>query len=124
EGVELHFTETARPTLLKGRGAGLPAAGSFWIAEQTGVLLRSDVTYEFPIRRATAWIALDYRPEPGLQIWVPDEMKERYEDLPGTFDPEFEERTEATSRYSNYRRFSVTTNEGIVGAVVPKNPER
>ena len=80
-------------------------------------MLRSDVTYEFPPRRATAWVALDYRPEPGLRIWVPDEMKERYEDLPGAFDPEFGERTEATSRYSNYRRFTVTTNEGIV--VVP-----
>ena len=64
-------------------------------------------------------MGLDYRPEPGLHIWVPEEMKERYEDLPDAAYREFREKTEATSRYSNYRRFSVTTNEGVVGAVVP-----
>jgi hypothetical protein len=36
------------------------------------------------------------------------EMKERYKNLDGAFEPVFHSPAEATARYSNYRQFSVT----------------
>jgi VWFA-related protein len=120
EGIEVRLKETALPTLVSGGTSGdLPATGSFWVAPDTGMVLRSEVTFEFPPHRATAWVAVDYRPEPGLNIWVPAEMREIYQDLPDASWAEFIEPIETTAKYSNYRRFSVTTNEGVVGAAVP-----
>jgi hypothetical protein len=112
EGVEVGFTETARPTLVNDGGSqDLPAEGRFWIDPDRGIVLRSEVAFRFPPARAIVHIAAEYRPEPGLTLWVPAEMKERYEDLPGAFPRVFHGRVEGAARYSNYRRFSVTTDE-------------
>jgi hypothetical protein len=52
-------------------------------------------------RSPKAWIAVEYRPEASLSIWVPSEMQERYP------------YTRATAWYSSYRRFSVGTTESF-----------
>ena len=115
EGVEVRFVETARPAFVTDFASGdLPSSGSFWIVPETGAVLRSDVTYEFPPRRATAWNGVEYRPEPGWSILVPAEMRERYKNLPEAVYLEFGPPTEATNRYSHYRRFTVSTDETIV----------
>jgi VWFA-related protein len=112
DAVEIEFAETRRPALVTdGVSEDLPAKGRFWIDPFRGTVLRSDVTFRFLPNRATARIAVDYRTERGLPIWVPSEMKEWYGDRPAASIPVFRGRTEGTARYSNYRRFTVTTEE-------------
>jgi VWFA-related protein len=110
-GAEVAFTEVVEPSLVNDGHDDLPGEGRFWIDTNRGTVLRSEVTYRFMPARAFAKISVEYRPEPGLNIWVPAEMKERYEDLAGAWAPVFRTRTEGTARYSNYRRFSVSTEE-------------
>jgi VWFA-related protein len=110
-GTEVAFTEIVEPSLVNDGRDDLPGQGRFWIDANRGTILRSEVTYRFTPDRAFAKISVEYRPEPGLNIWVPAEMKERYEDLPGAWTPVFGTKTEGTARYSNYRRFSVSTQE-------------
>ena len=112
EGVEVGFEEVARPTFVRAEGStDLPARGRFWIDGGRGTVLRSEVTYRFEPDRATARVTCEYRPQPQLAMWVPAEMKERYEDLPNAYAPLFYIPTEATARYSNLRQFVVTTEE-------------
>ena len=110
-GAEVRFTEVVEPSLVSDGHDDLPGEGRFWIDANRGTILRSEVTYRFKPNRAYAEIFVEYRPEPGLNIWVPAEMKERYADVPGAWAPVFGSRTEGTARYSNYRRFSVSTEE-------------
>jgi VWFA-related protein len=110
EAAVLEFTEVARPTLVHDALHGdLPAKGRFWLDPDLGTVIRSDVVYRFEPNRALAWVATEFQPEPGLDIWVPSEMKERYEDLendePGS--QVFLIPVEATARYAQYQRFSV-----------------
>jgi VWFA-related protein len=119
EGVEVHFEETARPTMVDdGAGGGLPAKGRFWIDPARGTVLRSETTFRFEPDRAWASVATRYRPEPKLAMWVPAEMRETYQDLRGT--PIFGSPSEATARYSNFRRFTVTIED--VSARLPDEP--
>jgi VWFA-related protein len=140
--VEVAFTERARPTLVEGdTSAGAPAKGRFWIDPEHGTVLKTDAEYDIdPLddyHRSRARIVTEYRPEPKMGILVPDRMKETYQSLaaetPMKALPSAHSRTgdeqddrailtvEATTRYSGYRRFSVTTNETFTGA--PKTPK-
>ncbi|HUL75838.1 MAG TPA: hypothetical protein VL691_01135 [Vicinamibacteria bacterium] len=68
------------------------------------------------------WIDTQYRPNPGLGLWVPDEMVEGHENVPGgDADVDFDGVIRATARYANYRRFSVDVSEGP--ARLPEEPE-
>jgi VWFA-related protein len=110
KGVEVHFEETARPTMVDdGARGGLPAKGRFWIDAARGTVLRSETTFRFEPDRAWAYVATQYRPEPKLAMWVPAEMRETYQDLRGT--PIFGSPSEATARYSSFRRFTVTIED-------------
>jgi len=110
-GTEIVFTEVMEPSLVNDGRDDLPGEGSFWIDANRGTILRSEITFTFKPHRAFARVSVDYRPEPGLNIWVPAEMKERYQDLKGAWAPVFGSKTEGTAKYSNYRRFSVSTEE-------------
>jgi VWFA-related protein len=110
-GAEVAFTEVVEPSLVNDGHDDLPGEGRFWIDANRGTILRSEAAYRFMPNRALATISVEYRPEPGLNIWVPGEMTERYEDLPGAGWPVFGTTTEGTARYSHYRRFSVSTDE-------------
>ncbi len=119
EGIEIHFEETARPTMVDDGGRGeLPAKGRFWIDAARGTVLRSETTFRFEPDRAWAYVATQYRPEPKLAMWVPAEMRETYQDLRGV--PVFGSPSEATAQYSNVRRFTVTIEE--VSARLPDEP--
>jgi len=112
EGLEVSFAEVGRPTITTDlEGHPLPVKGRFWIDAGRGTVLRSEVRYSFEPQRATAVIEVDYRPEPRLGLWVPDEMRERYEDTAGTQRPVFRAPTRATARYVGYRQFQVTVDE-------------
>jgi len=99
-GVEVRFEETGRPTFVKREAdADLSAEGSFWIDPARGTVLRTRIRFEFPLTRSTATVTTEYHPEPRLAMWLPSEMRERYEGSGGT------------ARYSNFRRFGVSVEE-------------
>ncbi len=123
-GVEVAFREQTRPTIVRKfgrsttqidraaprpspRGGDLPAEGSFWIDARRGTVLRSEVRFRFD-SGGTATITTTYRAEPSLAMWVPAEMKERYE------GGGFGQGTDAVARYSRFRKFQVTVEEGDV----------
>ena len=86
----------------------LPASGRFWIDPETGTVLRCEVQFRMPTGSKVR-VEVDYQPEEGLAIWVPREMRERYESQkPVAFDPNA---VQATARYTRFRRFGVETQE-------------
>ncbi|HSD29274.1 MAG TPA: hypothetical protein VLL75_18370, partial [Vicinamibacteria bacterium] len=123
EGLEVQFEEVARPTLVDQDGQGdLPAKGRFWIDPARGTVLRSEAEFRFEPARARAHVTTQYRAEPRLAMWVPSEMRERYDDLPGTPMPVFHSPSEATARYSSFRKFTVTI-EDATATLPPGSPE-
>ena len=112
ETVEVRFEELARPALVTDASGGdLPAKGRFWIDPQRGTVLRSEVVFRFEPDLAEGSIQTEYQRQQRLGIWVPSEMKEKYEDLRGARRAVFRSPTQAEARYSNFRQFSVTTEE-------------
>jgi hypothetical protein len=89
----------------------LPTEGRFWIDPERGTVLRSETRFLFRHAQATASVATEYRPEAALAMWVPWEMREEYQDNPGAAVRLFGVSTDATARYSNFRRFGVTVDE-------------
>ena len=116
ESMEVAFREVVRPTIVRDRrlrrgrerGRDLPAEGRFWIDPRRGTVVRSEVVFRFKPGDSKATIATEYRVEPSLTVWVPAEMRERYEGA------EFGGVTEAVARYSGFRQFQVTVGEGAV----------
>jgi hypothetical protein len=109
--VEVTFQERTRPTLVKDFwGNDVPASGSFWIDPSRGTVLRTDIEYHAAEDAATppdkapviASVQTKYRREPGLDIFVPDSMKERYRPSGGGH-------IDGEARYHKYRRFQVTS---------------
>jgi VWFA-related protein len=114
EPVEVAFREQKHPTMVRGvagstvkaefgPGGDLPAEGRFWI-DARGTVVRSEVRFRFDFG-GTATITTAYRAEPSLAMWVPAEMKEKYEG--GGFGAG----TDAVARYSRFRKFEVTVEE-------------
>jgi hypothetical protein len=113
EAVELVFRETSRPTLVKGPGnADLPARGRFWVDAARGVVVRSEVEFDFGAE-AEARVTTDYRPEPALAMWVPVEMREIFADVPRAKVKTFPARFNGLARYERFRRFTVSTEERV-----------
>jgi VWFA-related protein len=111
--LEVRFEEVARPTIVTtSSGDSLPAHGSFWIDSSSGAVLRTEVVFSFEPSLAEASVETDYKFEQRLNLWVPVEMKERYRNLPRASASVFGAPTEATARYSNFRQFSVTVEQG------------
>jgi hypothetical protein len=108
-GVELDGTEVVSPTLVRQLdGDDVTARLRVWIEEKTGRVLRTEARYRIVGRRgqpsASSVVNTQYRPEPSLALWVPEEMYERCEQSYGS-------PVEARARYSNHRRFQVETSE-------------
>ena len=114
--VEVAFEEAARPTLLRqSDGEPLPISGRLWIDAARGTLVRSELEFRFAPRWARALVAVDYRQDPVLGIWVPAERREQYEDLPGG-QPMFGRPTKATAKFSGFHRLE---RAAAAAAVVP-----
>ena len=140
--VEVAFRERGRPTLVAGdTSEGAPVKGRAWIEAEHGTVMKTDAEYDIDPRdqyhRSRARIVTEYRPDPRLGILVPDRMKETYTSLAaGAADmrvlPSAHARSEdviensgvltveATTRYSAYRRFEVSTGETYTP---PKKPQ-
>jgi hypothetical protein len=105
-----------RPTIVRDKklrrvresGRDLPAVGRFWIDPAKGTVVRTEVLFRFRPGDSKATITTEYRVEPGLSVWVPAEMRERYE------GSDFGGVTEAVARYSGFRQFQVSVEQGEV----------
>jgi hypothetical protein len=101
----VRFDETARPTIVRGRGRrNVPMRGRLWLHPDTGQLLRSELVMKSS-SDLTASIDVDYGYDEGLGTLVPQVMRERYERLTHVVTTE--------ARYTRYRRF--TTSARIIG---------
>jgi hypothetical protein len=119
--VEVAFRESVRPTLVKDSwGNDVPASGSFWIDPSRGTVLRTDIDYHDTRDAATpaekapviASIQTRYRREAGLDIFVPDAMRERYRTVNGGH-------IDGEARYHKYRRFQVTSEWEVTNTARP-----
>jgi VWFA-related protein len=141
--AEVAFSERVKPTLVAGdTSEGAPVKGRIWIDPEHGTVVKTDAEYDIdPLdhyHRSRARVVTEYRPEPALGILVPDRMQETYETLaargPGFgVLPKVDARmtnaeeesgvltVQATTRYSGYLRFRVTTEESVTG--LPDKPQ-
>jgi hypothetical protein len=114
ETVEIALEEIQQPTLVNdGEGGDVPATGRVFVDPKDGTVLRTDITFRFMPNRGIARLAAEYRFDPAVGILLPEEMKEDYRNLYGTFQPVFRGATEGTARYAKYRRFGVATEERV-----------
>jgi hypothetical protein len=105
-GTVIEFRETGRPTFISTTGGrDLPASGRFWIDEQDGTVLRTEL--RAVDTGVEALIVVTYEPDPGIGLRVPVRMEERFR---RSRDP-MEIRGVAT--YSRFRRFQVSTSEEV-----------
>jgi len=105
--IQIDYKEAGHPTVMRQANsrADLPASGSLWVDPVSGRIIRTrvittDGTFHM---ETTVTYGLDER----LDLWVPVEMKETYRQRDETIT--------GTARYSNFRRFQVTTTEKIKG---------
>jgi len=102
--VVLAYKETARPTVVRnGRGGDLPVEGRFWLDENEGTVLRTELR-AFDTR-LQAQVMVTFRHDPDVESWVPARMEESYRRR----NDGVQVLGEAT--YSRFRRFQVTTDE-------------
>lgn len=112
------FTEIGRPALVADLdGRDVPLQGRFLVDPKTGAILESAISAE--LMDASATIVVRYARDAKMGMWMPAEMNERYRTAvgPGTRVQAEGILLDATARYSNFRRFQVTTEEKVV---VPK----
>ena len=100
----IEYKETQDGTLVRGAGnRDIPSHGRVWIDSATGRILRTELISEDISVRAV--IDVSYRSEPGLDLLVPDEMREIY------ILRRTESRIDGRAEYSRFRQFVVTTTE-------------
>lgn len=111
----LEFTEVRRPTIVSGlRGRDVPLKGRVWFGAATGRIHRTAIELRDDIvarsdgdgerdrdQELTSKIEVDFAPNEHVGVWVPAEMRERYDNSWG-------ETTTGRASYSAYRRFQTT----------------
>ena len=102
--VVIDFNERATPTLVAGRNReNVPAHGRFWIEPLTGRVVKTQ--FETHPEEMSTRLAVTYRYEPKLQIWVPARMEEQHRLGRSMVDGD--------ATYSNFRQFVVQTTVDI-----------
>jgi hypothetical protein len=105
----VRFEERDRGGLIsRVNGGSIPARGRLWIVPDDGRIVRSELTLDNFVHargKSAAEVTVAWREEAALQMWVPSEMRERY-DGPSSNDLRFDISGVAT--YGNYRRFSTS----------------
>ena len=110
----IRFRERERGSLIRGTdGQNLPALGRLWIVPADGRVVKSELVIEDFVRGrgdSKAEIGVRWRRDASLDLWVPAEMRERYE---GPWYERLDSRPrerydiDGVATYSNYRRFTV-----------------
>ena len=102
--VVLRFSELAGPSIVRNMaGADLLARGRVWAEPDSGAIVRTELLVEDRVSRGTCTV--EFRIDPRLGIRVPIKMTERYGMTGETID--------AVARYSDFRRFTVSTDEKL-----------
>jgi hypothetical protein len=102
----LRFEEHARPTLFwHNRTTQNPSTGRFWIDATTGEITRSEHVVSAGI---AATFTTQFRHNDRFGVALPTEMRE----LLSAGARTGARRVEGVARYSNYRQFAVSTQEG------------
>ena len=100
----VEYVEDMRPTLIVGLpGQDMPAYGRFWIENDTGRVVKSEVRVDQKGIKAN--LTTVFRADERLGIDVPLEMREDY-DLENS-------RVTGTATYSRFRRFEVSATEEL-----------
>jgi hypothetical protein len=108
------FTEVGRPALVADlEGRDVPLQGRFLAEPTTGAIIESTVSAELTMSSAS--IIVRYARNTKMGLWVPSEMKERYWTVVrgGVTGQAEQTLLEGTARYSNFRRFQVSTEEKV-----------
>ncbi|HEY7185193.1 MAG TPA: hypothetical protein VH436_01530 [Vicinamibacterales bacterium] len=106
EGVVIEFRETARPTFIKtANDRDIPVNGRLWVDEQDGTIHKTEL--HAVDTNVEAHITVTYTQDPGLGVWVPSRMEERYRAGRDSLE------VRGTATYSKFRRFQVKTSENI-----------
>jgi hypothetical protein len=102
----IDYVETATPTLIQTYDrSNVPARGTFWIDPATGGVLKT--TLQTGSRTSIEMtITVVYRPNEGLGLLVPAEMREQFATRLGVL-------LEGRATYGNFRRFQVSTSEQV-----------
>jgi hypothetical protein len=106
---EIRFRESTGPMLISDpvRRLAVPTHGRLWIQPDTGLVVRTELKTGTPRDgQLRSEIVVRYRPDDDLGVWLPRDMKEKYEDRHGLL-------FEGDARYSNFQRFGVSTNTGL-----------
>jgi hypothetical protein len=91
----------------------LPTEGRFWIVPTDGRVLKTQLIVRDFVRGgrdSRAEITVTWRLDPSLNLWVPFEMRERYQgpwEPRPTVDGRKSYDIDGVAQYSNYRRFTV-----------------
>jgi hypothetical protein len=99
----LSFREISRPTVIR-QGDGLSdvlTTGTLWVVPGSGIVVRTELRAVVDATEVF-FIAVDYRREPRLGMWIPSRMTEKYR-LPRNI-----ETITCTATYSNARRFETS----------------
>jgi hypothetical protein len=111
DAVRLTFRERERPTIMQSDADDLFSTGSVWIAPDSGVVVRTLLTFGVPLSRERKGmdgsVRVDYRRDPKLAMWVPAKMEEQLRQVGGINDA-----LHCTATYSRFRRFE--TSDQIV----------
>jgi len=108
----LSFKETARPTRVGTReGDDVPLSGRVWLDTVSGRLLRAELKTRDRLLRAE--LVIDFRLQSEGGLWVPTEMRERYETVNES------DLIIAKATYTHFRRFDVAVDSAVVGVVLP-----
>jgi hypothetical protein len=100
----VEYVEDMRPTLIVGLpGQEMPAFGRFWIENDTGRIVKTEVRVEQ--RGIKANLTTEFRTDERLGIDVPSEMREDY-DLDNS-------RVSGRASYTRFRRFEVKSSEEL-----------
>ena len=106
EGTIVEFHEVRMPTYVSDReGHDMPSSGKYWLDEATGAVRRTEL--DVVHTSVEAHIKVAYRHDDGLALWVPAKMEERYRDRRTTSE------VRGTATYSRFRKFQVSTSEGL-----------
>jgi hypothetical protein len=104
ETVVIRFRETGRPTIVTARrGSNVPASGQVWVHAATGAIVKTE------FKLSDVWsdgvFVVEFAGDEQSGLRLPATMTERYT-TPS-------EEVRATARYSNVRRFNVSTSETL-----------
>ena len=103
----IRYQELGNPTIIRTRDRkDVPARGRAWVEPETGRILRAEATVE-PGLGVTGTIDVTFEFDERMGFAVPSKMSERYANR------NLVTVSSGEATYSNYRRFTVDTEENI-----------